>query len=191
MARPTGNAEFERSEAELRALLMAGLAGDKGSYHRFLIRLSASLRAFYRKRLARMPDDVEDLVQEALIAIHRQRHTYRVDEPLTAWVYAIARYKLADLMRSRALREAVSEPWDDEQALLVARDDEAAVAHRDLHQLLLGLPPAQRMAIVKVKLEGHSVEEVSRLTGRSPSSVKVGVHRGLKALAAKVRRSTT
>ena len=38
-----------------------------------------------------------------------------------------------------------------------------------------------------VKLEGLSVVETARLTGLSESAVKVGVHRGLKALAAKIR----
>jgi len=38
-----------------------------------------------------------------------------------------------------------------------------------------------------MKLEGRSVAETMRLTGMSESAVKVGVHRGLKALAAKAR----
>jgi len=38
-----------------------------------------------------------------------------------------------------------------------------------------------------VKIEGLSVEETARLTGMSASAVKVGVHRGLKALAARLR----
>jgi RNA polymerase sigma-70 factor (ECF subfamily) len=191
MTRPTGNAELERAEAELRALLLAAIAGDAASYRRFLARLTGHLRAYFRRRLAPLPDEVEDLVQETLLAIHCKRHTYRPDEPLTAWVYAIARYKLVDLLRSRASRAAFSEPWDDEQALFAACDDEASLARRDLEHLLRGLPAAQREAIERVKLEGHTVAEASRLTGQSPSAVKVGVHRGLKALAAKIRRSTT
>jgi len=38
-----------------------------------------------------------------------------------------------------------------------------------------------------MKIEGLSVAETARLTGMSQSAVKVGVHRGLKALAAKIR----
>ena len=49
------------------------------------------------------------------------------------------------------------------------------------------LPDRQRLPIVHVKLEGLSVVETARLTGMSESAVKVGVHRGLKALAAKIR----
>jgi RNA polymerase sigma-70 factor (ECF subfamily) len=38
-----------------------------------------------------------------------------------------------------------------------------------------------------MKIEGLSVAETARLTGMSPSAIKVGIHRGLKALAAKIR----
>ena len=46
----------------------------------------------------------------------------------------------------------------------------------------------QRLPIVHVKLEGLSVAETASLTGMSESAIKVGVHRGLKALAAKIRK---
>jgi len=39
-----------------------------------------------------------------------------------------------------------------------------------------------------VKIEGMSVAEAARVTGMSESAVKVGIHRGLKALAALVRQ---
>ena len=38
-----------------------------------------------------------------------------------------------------------------------------------------------------MKLEGLSVTETARITGLSESAVKVGVHRGLKALSALIR----
>ncbi|TAK71253.1 MAG: RNA polymerase subunit sigma, partial [Betaproteobacteria bacterium] len=73
------------TEERLRDLMVRGLAGDSAAYHAFLKDLSAHLRAFLRRRLARLPDDVEDLVQETLLAVHNQRHTYATDQPLTAW----------------------------------------------------------------------------------------------------------
>ena len=58
---------------------------------------------------------------------------------------------------------------------------------RDLAALLGRLPERQRLPIVLMKLEGLSVIETAQRTGMSPSAVKVGVHRGLKALAAQLR----
>ena len=175
------------TEQRLHALLLQGLAGDAAAYHRFLKALTAHLRAYFRKRLFQRPDEVEDLVQETLLAVHNQRHTYRTDQPLTAWVHAISRYKLIDWLRANAANQALTDPLDDELEVFAASDTEAAEAKRDLGKLLAGLPDRQRLPIMHVKLEGLSVVEAAQLTGMSVSAVKIGVHRGLKALAAKIR----
>jgi len=36
----------------------------------------------------------EDVVQEVLMAVHAKRHTWRENEPVQPWLYAIARYKI-------------------------------------------------------------------------------------------------
>ena len=177
-------------EDRLRALLLQGLDADAAAYQRFLKELSAHLRAFLRRRLAQRPDEVEDLVQETLLAVHNQRHTYRPEMPVTAWAHAIARYKLIDWLRSHAVKEGRNDPLDDADGLFACSDSEAAEARRDLGQLLRTLPDKQRLPIEYVKLEGLSVVETARLTGLSESAVKVGVHRGLKALAGRIRDMT-
>jgi RNA polymerase sigma-70 factor (ECF subfamily) len=174
------------SEERLRELLVRGLEGDASAYHAFLRDLGAHLRAFLRKRLRQRPDDVEDLVQESLLAVHIQRHTYDPTQPVTAWVHAIARYKLVDRLR-RSGREGPTDTLDDESELLATSDTEAGEARRDLRILLEQLPERQRLAIIHMKIEGLTATETARATGMSESAVKVGVHRGLRALAAKIR----
>ncbi len=181
------NKKLSTSETRLRDLMLRGLAGDAAVYQVFLQELSTHLRSFLRRRLSRLPDDVEDLVQEILLAIHNQRHTYDADQPLTAWVHAIARYKLVDLFRSRSRREALNDPLDDRQDLFTNAETEVVDARRDLAKLLEQLPDNQRLPIVHMRLEGLSVIETARVTGMSESAVKVGVHRGLKALAVLIR----
>lgn len=178
---------MEIVEEHLRDLLLRGLQADAAAYERFLKELGAHLRAFLRRRLSQYLGEVEDLVQETLLAIHNQRHTYRPDMPVTAWAHAITRYKLIDWLRSHRVKEALNDPLDDAGELFANSDEEAAEARRDLGRLLQTLPDRQRLPIVHVKLEGLSVVETARLTGMSESAVKVGVHRGLKALAAKIR----
>jgi RNA polymerase sigma-70 factor (ECF subfamily) len=174
-------------EERLRDLLVRGLAGEASAYHDFLKELSAYLRAFFRKRLMSLPDEVEDLVQESLLAVHIQRHTYDAGQPLTPWVFALARYKMVDLLRRRARTDVLNDPLDEDDDVFGASDGEAADARRDIAKLLGSLPDRQRLPIQYVKLEGLSVADTARRTGMSESAVKVGVHRGLKALAAKIR----
>jgi RNA polymerase sigma-70 factor, ECF subfamily len=185
----TVQGQSQLNEDRLRQALLRGLAGDASAYHGFLKEMTAHLRAYYRKRLGGLPHEVEDLVQEALLAIHNQRQTYDAGLPLTAWVHAIAKYKLVDLLRRRAGKERLTDPLDEAPEILAASDTEAAEAHRDLHKLLGQLPDRQRLPIVQTKLQGLSVAEAARATGMSESAVKVGVHRGLKALAALIRES--
>ena len=180
--------ETSPAEARLRALLLAALDGDAKAYQAFLQALGAHLRPFLRRRLPTLADEVEDLVQEVLLAVHNARHTYLPGQPLTAWVHAIARYKMVDFLRHRARREALHEPLDDHaDDLFAASGEEAAQAQRDVEKLLAELPDRHRLPIVHVKLQGLSVRESAQLTGYSESAVKVGIHRGLKALAAKIR----
>ena len=114
--------------------------------------------------------------------MHNKRHTYQIDQPLTAWVHAIARYKLIDLLRSKSVREALHIPLDDELSVFAESSTDASDARRDLAGLLESLPDRQRLPIEHVKLQGLSVTEAAALLGMSESAVKVGIHRGLKTL---------
>lgn len=176
-------------EQRLRGLFLEGLAGDKASYHAFLSELGAHLRAYLRRRLRRAPEEVEDVLQEILLAVHNQRHTYLASQPLTAWLHAIATYKLVDTYRRRGRRELRQDALEDLPELPAATECEAHEARRDLAKLLRSLPPRQRLPIECVKIQGLTVAEAACRLGMSDSAVKVGVHRGLKALAAKVRQS--
>ncbi|TRZ59490.1 sigma-70 family RNA polymerase sigma factor [Pseudomonas alloputida] len=183
MQRTNSQDELEAREARLKALLLRGLTGDQLAYQDFLGTLALHVRAFLRSRLSRRPAEIEDMVQDVLLAVHNARHTYQPQQPLTAWVQTIARYKLADHLRSVSRRDARHDVLDDDAQLFAVSEVESAEASRDLTKLLKQLPERQRLPIVHVKLEGLSVEETAQLTGLSSSAVKVGIHRGLKALS--------
>jgi RNA polymerase sigma-70 factor (ECF subfamily) len=176
------------TEQRLRGLMLQALAGDEHAYRSFLQAAAPHLRAFLRRRMSRWPDEVEDLVQECLLAIHNQRLTYNASLPLTSWLYAIAKYKLVDWLRRHARREMLNEPLDDEHELFSSADADEAEAGRDLAKLLELLPERQRAAIVHTKLDGWSVRETAAELHVSEASVKVSVHRGLKSLASKLRK---
>jgi RNA polymerase sigma-70 factor, ECF subfamily len=125
-------------------------------------------------------DEIEDLVQETLLAIHAKRETYDANQPLTSWLFAIARYKLIDRYRLQANRTMTALDEIHEPASEAELDRH--IARCDVATALEGLPAKQAAAIRCVKLEGRSVAEAAIMTGQSIPAVKVGIHRGLKKL---------
>ncbi|WP_029585258.1 sigma-70 family RNA polymerase sigma factor [Bradyrhizobium sp. URHD0069] len=179
-------------EAELKGLMLASLDGDAASHRALLDRLSRHLRAYYKSKLARIgrgAAEAEDLVQEAVLAIHLKRHTYDPVEPLTPWVHAIARYKLIDFLR-RTRRSSADVPIDEADTIMAHDDNVSAESTYDVRRLMERLPKNMRCAIEAVKLEGQSIAEAAQRCGISESGVKMNIHRGLKALAALIAQET-
>lgn len=170
----------ETGEARLKALMLAGLGGDAAAYRALLKALTPHLRAYFARRLNGRAE-AEDLVQETLIAIHTKRASFDPSQPFTAWLHAIARYKLIDHFRRSGVRKTL--PLEDAETVVSAEDNEAAEAMRDVEKLLAQLPEHKRALLRDVKLEGLSTAEAAAKTGMSESAVKVGIHRSLKALA--------
>lgn len=174
------------TEAELSSLMLGGLSGDGRAQAALLTACAAQLRRWYRGKLAR-PEDVEDLVQETLLALHKRRASWDRARPFTPWLYAIARYKLMDHLRRHYAKGTVAIPDGAEEWMAdgTAADPGAAL---DVADLLDVLPDNQRRWIRMTKLEGRSMAEAGQATGHTEGNVKVGVHRGLKRLATLVRK---
>jgi RNA polymerase sigma-70 factor (ECF subfamily) len=173
---------METSEAELKALMIASLAGEAGAYRALLGDLQLRLRGYFSRRLRRSPEDVEDLVQESLIAIHTRRDTYDRSQALAPWVYAIARYKLIDHYRRSGRREFA--PLEDAFSELRVEDHGAAAdARRDVEKALASLPDRARTLLRDLKINELSVAETASRAGMSEGAVKVAAHRALRTLA--------
>ena len=103
--------------------------------------------------------------------------------PISAWIHAIAKYKFVDLVRAQK-HLAQHDSLDEDSDVFATSDEVAQDSRRDLDKLLQSLPESSRVAIQLTKLDGHSVKEASEITGMTESAIKIGVHRGLKKLAA-------
>lgn len=168
-------------EARLRALMLKALDGDGVAYRALLEELRGYLRPYFARRLnPGLAANGDDLVQETLMAIHTRRLTYDHNQPLTAWVHAIARYKLIDHFRRSKVRATVAL---EDDAALFARDDAGdASARMDVEAVLATIPARRAELIRQTRLEGISIAEVAARAGMSESAVKVSIHRGLKSL---------
>jgi RNA polymerase sigma-70 factor (ECF subfamily) len=167
--------------------MLASVEGDAAAHAALLTELAAVLRMHIRRNLGVAQADVEDLVQEALIAVHLRREHYDPSRAFLPWVFAIARYKWIDRIRQQRLASGLDleEAWD----LACPDAAEQTCASLDLQNLLAELPQRQREAIESTKLEGLSIAETAMRFGISQSAVKVYVHRGIKALVANVQRA--
>ncbi|MFC5422330.1 sigma-70 family RNA polymerase sigma factor [Bosea eneae] len=178
---------LDELETQLRPVFLAALAGDAAAYRLFLDAISVRLRGYLRGMLARAgrhePSEIEDVLQETLLALHLSQHTYDRTSPVTAWAHAIARYKLIDHLR-RSGRHAGSLPLDDEAYQLADPTGGAASEARlDLERAMATLPERTRRLIDRVKLQGGSIAEAAQAAGMTETAAKVAIHRGLQAMA--------
>jgi RNA polymerase sigma factor (sigma-70 family) len=166
------------AETDLRDLMSASLEGDVAAHRRLLAALVPVLRRYYVRRTNDGPE-VEDLVQETIIAVHTRRASYDPARPFGPWLFAVARYKLIDNFRKR--RATV--PFEGLEDLLGDhRFEDETSARLDIDTLLASLPAKQAAAIRATKIEGLSVADVAARYGMSESDVKISVHRGIKAI---------
>ena len=159
------------------ALMTAAQGGDDAAYDQLMREVSLWLSRYFHKRLPSAA--AEDATQEALLAIHVHKQRYDTSDPMRPWLKTIARFKWIDQLRSHLRSPESLEDMD------VPVEDHGAMTRASilLDLLLEEAKPAQEQVIRLVKLRGASVEEASRISGQSPSLVKVNIHRGLKRIS--------
>jgi RNA polymerase sigma-70 factor, ECF subfamily len=175
----------DETEQRLRPLMIRSLEGDSGAHRQLLGVLGRYLRGYFARRIGAATAEVEDLVQETLLAVHLKRDSYDRSLPFTPWAYALARYKLIDHLRRR--QRSIQVPLEDAGALFAAEDSEEGALRTDLERLLQRLPDRQRSLIEDVKLQGLSVEEAAQKRGVTAVSARVMLHRSLKWLSQALR----
>jgi RNA polymerase sigma-70 factor (ECF subfamily) len=172
-----------RDARDLRwaALMAAAQAGDGAAYAALLRECLPLLRAICRARLQN-PAEVEDAVQDALLTLHRVRHTYDPARPFRAWLAAIAERRALDRGRRLGRAGARETVLDDALELGAEGNAEERMAASQLRDAVAELSPAQRTALRLTKIEQLSLQEASARSGMSVGALKVATHRALHAL---------
>jgi len=164
--------------------LAAAQQGDAAAYRLFLTSVTPFIRAVARKT-GRWTDDVDDVVQDALLTVHRVRHTYEPGRPVKPWLAAIAARRSIDAMRRRGrigMREVHNDVAYETFADPRANNEEATDTARTLAQMTSELSPGQKEALALVKLKELSLVEASSVSGQSIASLKVNIHRAIKKM---------
>ena len=166
----------------LEALMKLSLDGDQRAYALLLQETARLLRPFLARRL-NVASEVDDLLQEILISIHKARHTYDGERPYQPWAYAIAKFRLQDHLRAHYadhLRHAVelSEVENDLPAPVTKSD----ISYESISGEIEKLPPKQATILQMMHQEGYTAKEVAEKIGMKESAVKVAAHRAYKIL---------
>jgi RNA polymerase sigma-70 factor (ECF subfamily) len=165
-----------------------GLAGDEAAYNQLLTTLSVQLGAIIRSKTRRYrmaATDIDDILQETLIAVHTQRHRWNPTLPLMPWAATIARNKIIDEMRRRN-RNHCTATGDGSQIFSDASCEEAnALAKYDVERLIKCLPERSQEIVAAIALNQNSAREVAARLGMLEVTVRVTHHRSLRYLAKK------
>ena len=179
----------DTQERQRAAWMAAAQAGDRAVYERVLASSVPLIRIVARRQGVPV-DQVDDVVQETLMTVHRVRHTYDPSRSYDAWLSALAARRAIDALRSlgrRGHREVHDEhaydmhPDIDDATAATEREQEA----RRLREAIASLPPGQREAVEQLGLKEHSLAEAAEQTGRQTGALKVNLHRAMKALRAR------
>jgi RNA polymerase sigma-70 factor (ECF subfamily) len=182
----------EAGEEKWAGMMRAALAGDEAVYRRLLDEIARSVRGMARGAFSRARQgdaDIEDVVQETLLAIHLKRQTWDGGERLTPWVNAIARHKLIDAMRRRGVRKF--EPIEDFEGVLAAPPEEDPHQRSDVEKLMETLSPRARDIVKSISLEEQSISATAARLAMTEVAVRVALHRALKSLGESWRRINT
>ena len=174
------------TDKNLEALMEKAIKGDSLAYSQVLKTITSLIRPYFAKRLSNQ-SEIEDVVQETLISLHKARHTYNCDRPLKPWVFAIAKYRLADYLRSHYASH-LQYTDDIDKAADIAADDvtETGINYESIKKDTYKLPGKQPMILHLIHSEGYTSKEVAKKMGMTESAVKVSAHRAYKILRKKL-----
>ena len=170
-------------EFDLPALVEAAQNGDRSAFGPLFQKFAPALHGILLSRLR--SSDADDLVQDAFLTAMNQIGSLRDPAKFGAWLLAIARNRSNDHLR-RQKKVVELPPEIQVNETITAR----AEAERVM-QLIRELPEAYRETLTLRLIEGMTGPEIAAVTGLMPGSVRVNLHRGMKALKERLEGSST
>jgi RNA polymerase sigma factor (sigma-70 family) len=142
----------------------------------------AQVLAYLRRRTT-TAEQAEDLAQAVFAdAAERLRDVGPGSPPALAWLYTVARRRLADAARRAGSAPRTIASVEDLRAQPAGETSYGPALARALRESIERLPPGQRQVVVLKLLEGRPFAEVAKLVGASEAACKMRFARGLEAL---------
>jgi RNA polymerase sigma-70 factor, ECF subfamily len=148
-------------------------AGDEAALSAILIKIEPVLRSFFISRIGRRID-VDDLVQNTLLRVHRGLVDLKDNSRLKAFAMKGALYELQDFYRGRyTAKEALYDAHDPPE---VVSNDSRPEDILDVEQALNSLSPKAR-EIIELREYGYKYEEIADMVGSTEAAIKMQVKR--------------
>jgi RNA polymerase sigma-70 factor, ECF subfamily len=180
------------------ALMLAFARGDMAAFDVLYARHRTALHGFIARLLPTRAVAVDDVFQEAWLAVTRVRASYRPTAKFRTWLFQIARNSTIDLLREkRPLLASELAATDDAPDPFAALPDlatpspEAQLARGDQGAALLraleALPAVQREAFLLREHGELPLEEIARVTGVNVETAKSRLRYAVAKLRAALR----
>lgn len=177
---------MSESEFDMSACLARVRSQDEDAARLLFQRLHPLVLKVVRSHLPKRMSE-EDLTQTVFMKVFANLGQYSGKAPLEHWVSRIAVNTCIKALRAEKVRPELrwADLGEDEAQImdwLVSTDEDLSpdrsMASRDLVEKLLGqLKPKDRLVINLMNMEGHTIEEISQITGWSPVVIKVRAFR--------------
>jgi RNA polymerase sigma-70 factor (ECF subfamily) len=188
----------DHKSTEEAALVKRVQARDELAFREIVERYQAKVFSIIYGIL-RNHNDAEDIAQQVFAKIYFSIQNFDFRSSLLTWIYKITVNECYDYLRKKRVRKLVYESdFSEEDALMmqnsgVAVEDAPAVddtlARRDLAvKLLAKISEEDRNLILLKEVEGHSVEELSQMTGMNENTIKVKLFRARQKLVKAAQR---
>jgi RNA polymerase sigma-70 factor (ECF subfamily) len=185
-----------RPDDPLRALAAAASQGDLEAQRTLLVAIGPSLLRIVRGVLGNAHPDVEDALQEAMVAVHVALGGFRGECTTLHFACRIAVQTAMNARRKAGYRSRLTPSAAPSDLVDLARDDrspselvEAARRREALRQLLCELPAVQAEVLALHTLLGHTVEETAAATQVPVNTVRSRLRNALASLRERVQTS--
>jgi len=137
------------------------------------------LRPYVTRRVA-SPSDIDDILQEIFVRIHRGVSALRDDESFGGWVYRVAQSAIVDAARARARSplELVYEAPEMATPVLDEADDLESELGACVALFVARLPAPYREAVTLTELQGLTQKDAAEMLGITLAAMKSRVLRG-------------
>src|SRR5579883_2769186 len=202
---PAASGEGTRAKAKLdhrttdeAALVRRVQAQDELAFREIVDRYQAKVFSIIYGIL-RNRNDAEDIAQQVFAKIYFSIKSFDFRSSLLTWIYKITVNECYDYLRKKRVRKLVYESdFSGEESLQIENSEPASgqnpsiaerLAQHDLiFKLLSKISPEDRSLILLKEVEGHSVEELSEMTGMNENTIKVKLFRARQKLVKAAQR---